>query len=367
MKLGLLELRRRPGQFGVAGGALAFLTLLLIFLGGLLDGLIGGSTGLLRAQSAELIVYSDDARASLVRSRLDPATIAAIGDVEGVSAVGGLGVAQVGARVLDADGQPRTDEVESVAVVGYELSATEVPDPPPVGEAYVDSSLGASVGDVVAIGPEQLEVEVVGAVDDTSYLLQPGVWVSPETYEQVLAAARPDLAMAPGVFQAALVRTADGVDPDVVAARVDDATGSTSTLTIDDAIAALPGVEDQEGTFGIVIGATFVVVGVVAALFFALITIERTGLYGVLKALGSSNLGVVASLVTQAVVVALVAFALGLGAILAASGVLAGAVPFDLSLERAVSTGVGLVIMSVVGSLLSARRVWRVDPASVIG
>ncbi|HMS87537.1 MAG TPA: hypothetical protein PKE56_03790, partial [Acidimicrobiales bacterium] len=71
MKLALRELRRRPGRFVTATAVLTVLAILLMFLGGLLDGLLAGSTGAYRAQRADLIVYSSTARESLVRSRID--------------------------------------------------------------------------------------------------------------------------------------------------------------------------------------------------------------------------------------------------------------------------------------------------------
>ena len=46
---------------------------------------------------------------------------------------------------------------------------------------------------------------------------------------------------------------------------------------------------------------------VVIALFFALLTVERTSLYGVLKALGARSSSIFAGLVLQAVVVTLIA------------------------------------------------------------
>ncbi|MHB1834159.1 MAG: hypothetical protein ACYCXW_04265 [Solirubrobacteraceae bacterium] len=52
---------------------LALISMLLIVLGGLLDGLTASNTGALRAQRGELIVYSSDAEDSLVRSRITPA------------------------------------------------------------------------------------------------------------------------------------------------------------------------------------------------------------------------------------------------------------------------------------------------------
>ena len=71
MNLALKELRRRPGRFATATVIITLIAILLMFLGSLLDGLIQSSTGAIRAQNADAIVYSSTAQASFPRSRID--------------------------------------------------------------------------------------------------------------------------------------------------------------------------------------------------------------------------------------------------------------------------------------------------------
>ncbi|NLI18332.1 MAG: ABC transporter permease, partial [Actinomycetales bacterium] len=71
MRLALRELRRQPGRFAIATFTLTLIAVLLMFLGGLLDGLIQSATGAYRAQPGQLIVYSADANDSLAGSRID--------------------------------------------------------------------------------------------------------------------------------------------------------------------------------------------------------------------------------------------------------------------------------------------------------
>ena len=80
-------------------------------------------------------------------------------------------------------------------------------------------------------------------------------------------------------------------------------------MTIDAAIAAMPGVAQQRSTFAQIIGVTVIVGLVVVALFFALIVVERTSLYGVLKAMGARRTALVGGVVAQAVAVSLLAAA----------------------------------------------------------
>ncbi|HVC66016.1 MAG TPA: hypothetical protein VND44_00310, partial [Acidimicrobiales bacterium] len=72
MTLALREMRRRPGRFGIATVILTLIAILLMFLGGLLDGLVASSTGAFRSQRADALVYSASSRNSLERSRIEP-------------------------------------------------------------------------------------------------------------------------------------------------------------------------------------------------------------------------------------------------------------------------------------------------------
>ncbi len=367
MKIALRELRRRPSRFATATVILTLIAVLLMFLGGLLDGLLRNATGAVRAQDADLIVYSSTARDSFFRSRITPEQRAQIEAVPGVGQVGGLGVALLGGRV--PGNGPR--DLADLAVFGYQLPPEGVGAPPPAGQAYADEVLkvdGIEVGTEVLVGPARSPVEVIGFVSDTNFSGQGSLWVSPETWRDVQNANRPDATVGPDVFQALVVR-ADGVSPTDLASAIDAATaGATSTLTVDEAVNALPGVEQQSSVFNQIIGVTVFVAIVVVALFFALLTVERTGLYGVLKAIGARSRTLFAGVIVQAVLVTLVACAIGAALAVALDlAIPAGTIPFALTPARVVSSVGFLLLASVIGCAFSLRRVLHIDPAAAIG
>jgi putative ABC transport system permease protein len=360
MNLAVTELRRRPGRFTVATIVLTFLSLLLLLLGGLLDGLYLGSTGAIRAQRADVIVYSDSARDSFLRSRITADIRRSVESTEGVAEVGGLGFTLLGATV------PGESDLADVAVAGYELAPNGVPDPPPPGHAWADDRLqdaGVSIGDTLLVGPAAVPIVVDGWVTDTNYLLQGGLWVTLDTWRSVQNANRPDAFVPDDVVQVLVVR-GTGAD---LATAIDTATGSTSSLTRAEAVDALPGVKEQRSTFNAIISSTLIVVLAVVGLFFSLLTLERTGLYGVLKAIGASTRRLFAGIVLQAVVVAILAFAIGGALALLADMALPGQVPLQLTIGRYLFTFVALIAAAVLGSAVSLRRVTRIDPASAIG
>lgn len=365
MRLAIRELQRRPGRFGSAVASLTLLVVLLLLLGGLLDGLFLGSTGALRAQQGDVVVYAADARQSFLRSRIDPELRSTIEAVDGVAGTGGLGVALLGATV------PGEDELADTALFGFEIAPDGVPDEPRAGEAYADrrlSAAGVEVGDILGVGPGEIPVEVVGWVEDTSYLLQGSLWTAPETWREAQSAARPDETVADDVFQVLVVEAAPGADPDELASRIDSATdGATETLTAAEAVRSLPGTEEQNSTFGLLINTTLFVAGLISALFFALLVIERLALYATLKAVGAHSRQLLVGVLTQAVLVAVVAVLLGGGlTVLLALGI-PPQVPVRFETGRAVTTAVLLVVASALGAALSLRRIIRIDPATAIG
>lgn len=364
MRLAWRELRRQRRRFAPTAAALGLLVVLLLVLGGLLDGLYLGSTGALRAQGSELVVFDRAARDSTLRSRIDPATRATIEGVDGVDATYGFGVALVGAVV------PGRSAIADAAVIGYEGNVEGVPPPPAPGRAWADRSLearGVEVGTRLRVGPTRIPIEVAGWVKDTNYLQQGGLWVEPATWRAVLAESRPGAAVGDGVFQNLWVAVADGTDPDSVARAIDRATGTTRTLTREQAVLALPGIREQNTIFTQIISVTFVVAGLVVALFFALLTLERTPMLGVLKAIGASSRQLVGALLTQAVTVTAVAYVAGAAVAAGLDALIPPDVPITMTRSRAVFVAIGVLVAAVLGGLISLRRILRIDPASAIG
>jgi putative ABC transport system permease protein len=281
-----------------------------------------------------------------------------------VTQVGGIGNVQLGARV--PGNGPR--DLAGVALFGYEIPPTDVPAPPPAGQAWADEVLqaeGVEEGMTIELGPARSPIEIVGFVSDTSFNGQGSLWASPETWREVLGANRPDARVGPDVWQGLVVRG----DGDDLPARIDAATdGATETFTVSGAIDAIPGVSEQSATFNQIIGVTVAIALVVIGLFFALLTVERTSLYGVLKALGAKSSTIFSGLVVQAVAVtAIASFVAGALVVLLDLVIPPGSIPLLVTPTRIIVSTLLLVVAAVLGCAFSLRRVLRIDPASAIG
>ena len=368
MRITLRELLRRPGGFVPVGGAMTLLVVLLVILGGFLDGLELDQTGAFRSQQDRLWVLSEPADLQLGRSTLDGAVADEIRDLDGVASVAGIASFVTTATVADdaADG----DQVVDVAVFGYEQRSANLPDPPADGEVVVDDRLLATVdlepGDRLAVGPGATTVTVAGFVEDATQGA-PSLWVGLEAFRDLQRTAAPATALPDDAVQALVVTPADGTDDAELAARIDAALGRTTTVSLDELIAGQPVVAQQSATFQGIIFVTFVVVLLVVALFFALLILERTRLYAVLKALGARSGDLARGVIAQAVVIALIA--LVLGGLLSAGlvAVLPADLPVRLVPARVATIAVGTVLTAVLGVLVVLRRILRIDPARAIG
>lgn len=401
MRLALRELVRRPKSFAVPVGTLILLALLLLYPSAILDGLYDASSGSLRVLKGELIVYSKDSYRSMFRSRIDIPDRTKVASVPGVARVNNFGAMLLTGTIQDpnapvapkptfppkgaaatstvpvtttatvatGDGSaPASDGALGVALIGLDPEVAATATKP--GEAIADQSLeaqGVTSGSTLVVGPFKVPIKVVGFMKDSNLMLQGGLLVDQATWHQVLGMSRPDSALKPDVSQVLVVRLVPGADRAAVAAAIDEATGGTTeTLTIETAIRALPGIEQQDQTFGYIRIVTFGVALVVVGLFLSFVTLERTPLYAVLKALGASSQQLFAGVLVQALAIALIAVEAAVILTIVLSAYLPIDFPTSIRLSRVLTTTVGLALTAAAGSALSLRRVVGIDPASAI-
>jgi putative ABC transport system permease protein len=256
---------------------------------------------------------------------------------------------------------------------GYDLATDVLPAPPADGAAVIDSALAnrndVGVGDTLLLGATSEPVKVARIVDDLSQG-SPTVWLSSKRWREVVGAANPASLLPAGVNQALVVQPSDaGLDQTrltKLAAHLGDQEG-LDVATPDEVVLALPVVQQQSSTFEGIIGVTFVVTLMVVALFFTLITLERVGLYAVLKALGARTRDLLAGISLQAVCVSVIAVTLGFALSVVFVNLLPATLPVRLVPNRMLQTGVGVLLSALLGSLFTLRRVLRIDPAEAIG
>jgi putative ABC transport system permease protein len=366
VRIAFAEIRRAKVRFALLTGAVGLLVFLILFQQSLAGTLLGSFTGGLENQTASVVVFGEDARRSVEGSRVTPEQVAAVAEVDGVADAGAIGASTFSAEVAGG-------ALVDATVFGYELGGPGAPAtivrgraPQADGEAVAsaaDAADGFAIGDVVRIVPGDVEIEIVGLAEDVNFNVQPTMFASYTTYEELVRSTNPD---ARGVLPSIVgVMPDDGMDPVVVAAAITDAVEGVDAVDRDTAVASLPGVSSISQSFAIILGLAFVVVVLLTGFFFLIITVQKTTALTLLRAVGASSGYLLRNLVAQVVLVVGAGTTLAIG-ILAVAAAAASTDAFEVRADPAVvaiTSGaiLGLALLASIGSM---RRVLRIDPAA---
>lgn len=364
--LALAELRRAKLRFGLLAGAIGLLMFLVLFQQALQQGLLTGFVGAIRNQSAPVLVYSVDGQRVLQASAIDPELERLVGDLPEVGDVGRIGQATF---TVTAAG-----EMTDASVIGYERDGIGSPatlldgrlasGPGEAVASDADADRGFAIGDTVQIEPRGLELVVVGVARDIQLSVNPTLFVDYGTYLDAVAAGGPGggepLPNVLGVVPADGVSDADAVT--AVNARDD----RLDALTRADAADESPGVAQVRQSFQIIFALYGLVVPLVTGLFFLIVTTQKTGALTLLRAVGTSGRRLVGALLIQVLVVVVVGVLIGTA--LFVPLVVADATSLSLRFDAAAVGGwaVLLVVLGALSSVIAARRVTSIDPATAV-
>lgn len=168
-----------------------------------------------------------------------------------------------------------------------------------------------------------------------------------------------------------LAKQKPGITPEVLADQITEQTGlraRTSTQFRWDCIIYYLINTGIPINFGITIAIAFVVGTVVAGQTFYLFTVENLKQFAALKAIGVTDWGIVRMILLQALVVGVIGFLLGTGMAAGFFAITTQAVAtrgIELLWETVALTAVCILMVVIMSSLLSIRRVLVLDPAMV--
>jgi putative ABC transport system permease protein len=235
--------------------------------------------------------------------------------------------------------------------------------PSKAGEAVaLDSSAdeGFALGDTVTVEPGGLELEIVGVASEIGLQASPTLFTTYATYEQVVRAANPDAA---GVLPAAIgVAPAAGVGASDLVERIDDAVPEAEALTRADAAARTPGVEQIQQSFRLIFLLYGLVVPLVTGLFFLILTLQKAGSLTLLRAVGVPGRRLVWSLLFQVTLVLVLGIGIGVLLYTPVASQRLGGIPLSFQTGAVIFWACILLVLGLLSSLASARRVLRIDP-----
>jgi putative ABC transport system permease protein len=377
--LALKEIWRNRGRFLLFSLVVALITVLVLFVAALGEGLGSGNREYLEKLNAELIAYQDTARLSIASSRIGCEKRREIRRVEGVREVGSIGFASVSIPMVGED------ESLDISLIGVEPGK---PGEPPVvkgqglvrrsaDEAIIDRTVALmtklQVGDRLTIRSTQgnedqfYDLEVIGISDNRKYGLRPSVFVPIVTWDEI----RPKAVVGPGEEDPAC---------NVVAVQLEDPTQlepmrqllqvQVSDIEVVDRKTAYentPGYTEQQSTLNTQNAFALLIGVLVIGGFFQIQTLQKVPQIGMLKAIGTPNIIVAMAVLIQIVAVTLLGVAIGSLATFGLALSFPPNIPIVFEPRSGAMAVASILLMGPLGGLVSIRYSLRVEPLIALG
>jgi putative ABC transport system permease protein len=372
------EVWRFKGRFLLIAAVIALITLLVLFVAALAEGLGNGNREYIEKLNADLIAYKADTDLSIQTSRLDRPTAHEIRRVGGVRDVGQISAAS--ASVLLADGR----EPVGVSILGVEPGR---PGEPPVVEGRQLSDLSAreaildrntalrtqlKVGDTLTLKTiqgtqeELYELRVVGITDGRAFFLQPSVIMPHLTWERV----RPgtvNINTSQMVANVVAIQLLNPADAAVMRNKIETEVTDLEVVDRETAYQATPGYKEQQNTLDTQRYFAFIIGILVVGGFFQIQMLQKVPQIGMLKAIGASNRTIALTALTQIVLVTILGVAVGTALSLGLSLTFPPTFPIVFTGSAVALAVVSLLLIGPLGGLVSIRYALKIEPLTAIG
>lgn len=377
--LAVKEVWRNKGRFLLVSLVIALITLLVLFIAALGEGLGNGNREYISKLDGELIVYQAKSDFLIAASRLGRDRLTSVRRVEGVADAGMLGTAS-GNLILADDAEPLKVALlgvepghigEPSVVEGQQLS-TDLAD-----EVIIDSNTAyrtdLSVGDNLTVRVTQgtkdefFTLRVVGVSDGQQYSLQPSVFVPFYTWDRIRPKSEAEVNLSNPIANVVLVKLADPEQVDQVRQRINNQVNNVEAATLKQAIQALPGYSAQQSTLNTQGGFTLFIGILVIGGFFQIQILQKVAQIGVLKAIGAANPVVAWASIIQITVVTIIGVVIGGLLAFLFSLTFPPTVPIVFNGTTSALALVALLLIGPLGGLVSIRYAVRIEPLKALG
>lgn len=343
------EIRRNKLKFGLIIGVLTMISYLLFLLSGLANGLINMNKEGIDKWQADAIVLNKDANQTVQQSVFNKK------DIENKYKKQAT-LKQTGEIVSNGH------QKDNVLVFGVEKSSFLVPSlieghkATKDNEVLADETLknkGFKIGDTLSLSQSDEKLHIVGFTESAKYNASPVIFTNDATIAKINPRLTGDK------INAVVVRDTNWKDKKL--------NQELEAVSINDFIENLPGYKPQNLKLNFMISFLFVISATVIGIFLYVMTLQKTSLFGILKAQGFTNGYLANVVISQTLILALFGTAFGLLLTGVTGAFLPDAVPVKFDVLTLLVFAIVLMIVSVLGSLFSILTIRKIDPLKAIG
>ncbi len=339
MKLALKEMKKNRGRFVILGSIIFLVSLLTFIISGLANGLSQDNASFIKDLPDGQFYMSQDAEETYNLSKISEATQNNVllnypGSVAFSIQMGFL--------------NNQDDKPLSAAFVT--TSSSTLFQKVRQGDILLDDSFkekGIKVGDTLSNEQLPHPLTVKGFVGQKKFSHSPVAFVNAHDYKRMYGAKEMQTIFIPGNVAA----------PDVKNLQ---AFSNTAFLK------AIPSYNAEQMSLTMIIWFLILISGLLFAIFFYMMNVQKIGLYGILKAIGIKTRSLFAMIWTQMLVITTIALLLSAAfshifSLLAPAGM-----PFYLTIATMAQLSIVFLVVGLIGATISGFQVKTIDPLQAI-
>ena len=354
MFLAINEIRHSKLRYALVTGVMFLIAYLVFFLTGLAYGLAQDNRMAVDKWEADQILLTEEANDNLNMSML-PRSL-----YDEVNAPEKAVLAQTAGVVTKKDNGEKVD-VTFFGIDPDQFLAPNITDGEMFAsddEAVADSSIeeeyGISIGDTIKLAGSDKKLKIVGFTDNARFSVAPVLYTSIGAYQEIRFEKEDDSENA-------------RINAIVTRGKIKEVPDDLVATDISKFINELPGYNAQVLTFGVMIGFLIVIAAIVIGIFIYVLTMQKSEIFGVMKAQGISSRYIAFSVIAQTFLLATSGVLIGGLATIGTALVLPAAVPFQINLLFFASISVMMILIAMLGAFFSVRTIVKIDPLKAIG
>ncbi|WP_434752244.1 ABC transporter permease [Paenibacillus amylolyticus] len=400
-------MRFAKGRYALIATIMVLVSFLVLFVTGLAQGLSYDNAASIKNMAATHFVLEQDSNHRFTRSQVGQQELDKARAVVGQDNAEPLGVRMT--TVSPADDTKKIDVALFMVNPGSWLAPTvtegKAINDQSAGQVVVDQKLaksGVKIGTILVDQASGTEWTVSGFVQNESFSHAPVVFLNEQEWlalqagsrsvqvssttggveaksgagtieasagtdtgksaEAVTGTSTPSGSPSRPVYNAIAVKGADDQ-----ASKLSAALSNTEIITKSDAVSAIPGYKEEQGSLLMMIAFLYVISAFVLAVFFYVITIQKTSQFGILKAIGTRNAYLAGSVSLQVLLLSVGSLVISVLLVRLFESILPASMPFQLGLSTLALTCVLFILMSMAGSMFSVWKVTKIDALDAIG
>lgn len=363
------ELKHAKFRYGMMMTIIILIAWLVFILSGLGNGLGTLSAATLKNIDADYAVYEETSAAKFSKSLLTEDVVA---DLEKNSAI--KDTASFGATPTSVGKESNEKEQKvDISLIGLEENSyitPEIIEGKAFSEAEKNSALvndtlkkeGYEIGDTLKVVNSTLELKIVGFVENETFNHLPSVFVTTDTWRSYQYAAPGSDNNVSNPVQAIFLNA-----PELDSVALDKSIDGIVTVDKKTAVNNMPGYTAEIGTINMMLAFCIVISAFIIAVFFYVITMQKTQQFGVMKAIGAKNSFIAKAIVSQVFILSVMGILIGVGLTYLTALALPEGMPFALDPILVIVYAIVLLIIALLSSIISVRQIVKIDPLTALG